>query len=179
MRPPLVYQLHALPPIIDQLRAHGYRFATVSEALDRPAVSGLHAVSTADAIRAWITAHAHRLRVAFVALLGWLLLPHCAAAVLRTVVVTALALVLVRKEKRRPPAVGTLREPVSGLVPAYCEDASIASTMTSLPSSRAPDFEVMVIDDDSTDQTAEILAEVTRRATGCCAVPTAARRRPP
>ena len=157
--------LQALPAIIDQLQARGYRFTTVSDAYQRPTSAAMHPVSAGESIRAWITVHAVRISAAFVVILGWLLLPLGALAVLRTVVVTALALAQVRKEKRRPSAVGDFQGPVSILVPAYNEEANIAATLTSLLSSRYPDFEVIVVDDGSTDRTPDVLATFADRAT--------------
>jgi glycosyltransferase involved in cell wall biosynthesis len=54
---------------------------------------------------------------------------------------------------------GTLT-PVSVLIPARNEERSIAAAVNSVLASRGIDFEVVVLDDASTDRTAEIVAEV-------------------
>jgi cellulose synthase/poly-beta-1,6-N-acetylglucosamine synthase-like glycosyltransferase len=50
--------------------------------------------------------------------------------------------------------------PVSVLVPAYDEEVGIGQTVRSLVASDYPDLEVVVIDDGSTDRTAEIVREL-------------------
>jgi len=47
--------------------------------------------------------------------------------------------------------------PVSVIVPAYNEAASIAATIRSLVDNDYPELEVIVVDDGSTDGTAEIV----------------------
>lgn len=50
-----------------------------------------------------------------------------------------------------------LLPPVSVLIPARDEEASIAATLTSLLKSRGVDFEAIVLDDGSSDRTAELV----------------------
>ncbi len=48
--------------------------------------------------------------------------------------------------------------PVTVIVPAYNEEAGIAATVRSLAASDYPELEVIVVDDGSTDGTADIVA---------------------
>ena len=101
----------------------------------------------------------------FLHVLGWLLLPLGILTVLRTVVVTVLALVQARSERRTSGRADPFRGPVTVIVAAYNEEANIAATLTSLLASDYPDFEVVVVDDGSTDATADILAGFAGRVT--------------
>ena len=58
---------------------------------------------------------------------------------------------------RRPTGLAT-RSRVSVLIPARDEEATIATALTALAASAHPDFEVLVLDDGSTDRTAAIVA---------------------
>jgi hypothetical protein len=52
---------------------------------------------------------------------------------------------------------------VSVLIPARNEEANIGATLAAVLASRGVDFEVIVLDDQSTDRTADIVAEFARR----------------
>ncbi len=54
-------------------------------------------------------------------------------------------------------------EPVSVLIPARNEEASIEAAVASILGSRGIDFEVIVLDDSSTDRTSEIVAKIGAR----------------
>ena len=58
----------------------------------------------------------------------------------------------------RPTSSGSLRRihKCLAVVPAYNEQASVAAVVGSARASTAPDFDVLVIDDGSTDRTAEV-----------------------
>jgi len=144
----------ALDVLIPRLQAQGYRFTTVSEALELPATlaaplgqrlrgSGLRwAQLTAGWLAEWLTV---------------IMLIAVVLSALRLVVqvVTAQRHVgLVRRATAQP-----LRYlgPVSVIVPAYNEAANIAATVRSLVNSDYPRLEVIVVDDGSTDGTAQIV----------------------
>jgi glycosyltransferase involved in cell wall biosynthesis len=79
--------------------------------------------------------------------------------VLRLVMLTVFARAHVRRLTRFRPGSPWLREvnaPVTVLVPAYNEEAGIETTVRSLLASTHPYLEVIVIDDGSTDQTADL-----------------------
>jgi glycosyltransferase involved in cell wall biosynthesis len=60
-------------------------------------------------------------------------------------------------------AVATSLEPVSVLIPARNEERSIEAAVTSVLQSRGVNFEVIVLNDSSTDRTAEIVAAIATR----------------
>ena len=62
---------------------------------------------------------------------------------------------------RRPPAAGSLPLPaISVLIPARDEEASIASAVSSVLASTGVEFEIVVMDDASTDRTAAIVTQM-------------------
>jgi glycosyltransferase involved in cell wall biosynthesis len=62
---------------------------------------------------------------------------------------------------RKPPANSAQRlPPLSLLIPARNEERSIAASVNSVLAAKGIDFEVIVLDDASTDRTAEIVASI-------------------
>jgi cellulose synthase/poly-beta-1,6-N-acetylglucosamine synthase-like glycosyltransferase/peptidoglycan/xylan/chitin deacetylase (PgdA/CDA1 family) len=146
----------ALDRLLTELSGRGYRFETVSAALD---LASAHA--PVDRTAAW---RGHGLR--FAQNLGsWL------SSAMEVVLVVALVLGLLRllvqvfaariharrAERRRSRQPLRYLGPVTVVVPAYNEAANIAATVRSLVENDYPSIEVIVVDDGSTDGTADIV----------------------
>jgi LCP family protein required for cell wall assembly len=156
-----------------------YRFLTVSEAVGAPTAGS--GVEESVRLSGWALALAQRIAVLTANALFWLLIPATGLAVIRMVIQVACAR---RHTRRRPdpvPTTGTDRDaegpdaetpderhddesapedwlpPVSVIVPAYNEAASIVATVRSLRRNRYPELEIIVVDDGSTDATAELV----------------------
>ncbi|GAA0504790.1 bi-functional transferase/deacetylase [Paractinoplanes deccanensis] len=148
----------ALDRLIPSLRQRGYRFLTVSEALAgrvpaATAPAGFTAVSRGWAL-VWM------IRIADLTLrVLWVLLMAAGALVLgRTVLLVAVAVHHARRRRGPPPSRGpTVAEPVSIIVPAFNEAATIGPAVRSLAMSAHPGVEVVVVDDNSTDGTADVV----------------------
>jgi cellulose synthase/poly-beta-1,6-N-acetylglucosamine synthase-like glycosyltransferase len=146
----------AVKELIPLLRARGFRFVTVSQ------LAGLAHSEVEPAAPRWET----RRGVVFAAAVrfGFLLVRILLLAValvgfivaLRVVLVFGFAVYHVRAEKRSPVAPPFLPS-VAVIVPAYNESVGIERAVRSLAASDYPDFEVIVVDDGSTDDTAEIV----------------------
>ncbi|MCK0142842.1 polysaccharide deacetylase family protein [Aliiroseovarius sp. F20344] len=78
-----------------------------------------------------------------------------AAGVFRTLTVLVLALI----KERRIHQGGEPALPVSVLIPAYCEETVIVKSVTSVLQSTYPIAKVIVIDDGSTDNTAQVVRD--------------------
>ncbi|MCP2328422.1 cellulose synthase/poly-beta-1,6-N-acetylglucosamine synthase-like glycosyltransferase/peptidoglycan/xylan/chitin deacetylase (PgdA/CDA1 family) [Hamadaea flava] len=147
--------VQALAKLIPALQAKGYKFVTVSEALGLPAA--------APAPRA-VQVRGDVLRTVQVAAgfatdaMGVLMAVALVLAVVRLLVQILASRrhvkVARRRWRERPFEV---LDPVSIIVPAYNEAANIAATVRSLVASDYPYLEVIVVDDGSTDHTADIV----------------------
>jgi len=146
----------ALNRLIPDLQSRGYRFETISE------VAGLIRGSTTSRVGA----AAHLQGVALARLIGFsalatgfltsLLIPLGLLSIIRGIVVLVLAH---RHARLVAPASDVLfMPPVSVIVPAYNEEVGIAAAVRSLAASVYPELEIIVVDDGSTDRTADIVA---------------------
>jgi cellulose synthase/poly-beta-1,6-N-acetylglucosamine synthase-like glycosyltransferase len=147
----------ALPRVIDGLRDKGYQFVSVSDLLGQTRAQVMPELTH----REWLFVRADafifdvfrwtRAGIAFIFVAGILLVSG------RALVIGLLALI----EKLRPsPKWDPDYQPtVTVLVPAYNEEVVICDTIRSALSSNYPKLEILVIDDGSTDHTAELVRE--------------------
>ncbi len=144
----------ALDTLLTQL-AGRYRFTTVAEGLGLP--DGTVAAGTADRLRGdalrWTQATSRWVAGVTTVLLQIAL----GLALLRLALQVFSARVHVRRERRRRGRPLRYLGPVSVVVPAYNESATIAATVRSLARNDYPRLEVIVVDDGSTDDTAGIV----------------------
>ena len=144
----------ALDRLIPALQARGYTFETISQAagVARP----WHRAAVAERVRGSAVTSAVRAGHWLVDVLGLLFACVAALSVLRV----GLLLVLARRHRRRFGAWERLDTPlpaVTVVVPAFNEAAGIAATVRSLAASDYPILQIIVVDDGSTDATAEIV----------------------
>ncbi|MBI5168137.1 MAG: glycosyltransferase [Candidatus Eisenbacteria bacterium] len=146
--------LEAIRIFVPRLRAEGYAFTTISGLAGMPRERVMPPVSLRD--RALLGGD----RVAFDLLywggtfLRWAFLAGIALGALRVLTMTTLALVAWRRERRHS------RAPVahctaSVLIAAYNERPVIARTIDAVLASEPPPLEVIVVDDGSSDGTAD------------------------
>jgi cellulose synthase/poly-beta-1,6-N-acetylglucosamine synthase-like glycosyltransferase/peptidoglycan/xylan/chitin deacetylase (PgdA/CDA1 family) len=140
----------ALARLVPALKARGYRFVTASQAAGQP--PPWHSASFSQRARGSALIFAVRAADWFARMLWW---AFAIAGVLSVVRVGVLVL-FARRHHRRDRQLLPYLPPVSVVVPAYNERAGIVAALRSLAASQYPVFEVIVVDDGSTDGTAEL-----------------------
>ncbi|MGW5668050.1 bifunctional polysaccharide deacetylase/glycosyltransferase family 2 protein [Micromonospora sp. NPDC003776] len=151
----------ALEQLLPRLSRDGYRFTTVSEGIGAPASmlqAGGGARLSGTALR-WAQTGAGWLSSGMNLLLGVALV----LGVARLVVQVCCAQLHVRRVRRPRYRRPEVTAPVSVIVPAYNEAANIAATVRSLVASGYPTLEVIVVDDGSSDGTADIVERMRLR----------------
>ena len=145
----------ALPQVIDGLRAKGYEFVSVADLLGQQRAQVMPPLSHQE----WLLVRADafifevfrwlRSSIAFIFVAGILLVSG------RALIIGLLALI----EKARPaPQDHPEYEPdVTVLIPAYNEEAAIVDTVRAAIASNYPHLEILVVNDGSTDRTAELV----------------------
>jgi cellulose synthase/poly-beta-1,6-N-acetylglucosamine synthase-like glycosyltransferase/peptidoglycan/xylan/chitin deacetylase (PgdA/CDA1 family) len=147
----------ALPQIIDALRAKGYQFVPVSDLIGKTRAQVMLPLSAEEQLEAradgFIFSIYQYLRffIGIIFILGIFLVSG------RAVVIGLLALI----EKLRPDHAVMPDPPpsVTVLIPAHNEESVIVQTVNSVLLSDFPNLRIVVVDDGSTDKTAELLDE--------------------
>ncbi len=145
----------ALPQIIDGLRAQGLQIVPVSELIGQtraqvmpPLAGNEWLMSRLDAL-VFDLSNLAGMGMTLIFLAGIILVSG------RAMIVGLLA--LVEKLRRREPEHPDYQPLVSVVIPAHNEQAAIEATVLSALASEYPRIEVVVVDDGSSDRTAEIL----------------------
>ncbi len=146
----------ALRRLIPELRDRGFRFTTVSRIARVPRAVATPEVSTFEAWRGQLFAGSVRAAFTMIDVFGLLMLGIGVLIAVRAVFLVALARhqtkITRRVDRRRyTPSVAVI-------VPAYNESVGIERAVRSLAASDYPNFEIVVVDDGSKDDTAEIVA---------------------
>lgn len=148
----------AVDRLITELKAQGYRFTTVSELAGLAPGAAVAPVGGFDRLQGLALLLTLRLASALSRLFAVLVLGFTALTLIRSVAVVALA----RRQSKAaaPPETGSFVPPVSVIVPAYNEEVGILAAVRSLTASDYPTLEVIVVDDGSTDGTADAVAAI-------------------
>jgi cellulose synthase/poly-beta-1,6-N-acetylglucosamine synthase-like glycosyltransferase len=154
--------LAALDRYIPLMRARGYTFTTVSAGMNRTrpeaaAFAGNVPASTWDRWRAAPLCWAIRLADGILRGLALLFVVVGLLMLTRTLLLLLLARRLARSRRAHRWPWGVTNAPVSVIVPAYNERAGIVATVRSLVANDHPGIEVIVVDDGSTDGTADLV----------------------
>jgi cellulose synthase/poly-beta-1,6-N-acetylglucosamine synthase-like glycosyltransferase len=147
----------ALPIIIDQLRAHGYRFVPVSELAGLSREQAMPPLSSSDFFVARVDLGVFELLGFLVRALSILFAVAITLGIGRALVLTGLGLVSAWKDMNRKRPEIDPKTFVSVLIPAYNEEAVIERSVSQVLASENVRVEVIVIDDGSKDRTAEIV----------------------
>jgi cellulose synthase/poly-beta-1,6-N-acetylglucosamine synthase-like glycosyltransferase/peptidoglycan/xylan/chitin deacetylase (PgdA/CDA1 family)/spore germination protein YaaH len=149
----------ALPTIIDQLRAHGYRFVPVSTLAGLPRDEVMPPITASDRFMAGADLALFTTLGGIVIALRWLFIIAITIGILRAITLSALALIQARRENREVfPAIDPTRS-VTVLIPAFNEERVIERAVWGVLASTDVAVEVIVIDDGSADRTSAIVAE--------------------
>jgi cellulose synthase/poly-beta-1,6-N-acetylglucosamine synthase-like glycosyltransferase/peptidoglycan/xylan/chitin deacetylase (PgdA/CDA1 family) len=148
--------VRAVPKLINLLRARGFRFVTVSQLAGLPAGTAEPPAQGWPHSRGSIFVFSVRVAYAMTTVISIILIVIAALVALRALLLFALAAHHVRLTRAR--TVGEHHPSVTIVVPAYNEAVGIERAVRSLAASHYPDFEVVVVDDGSLDDTAEIVA---------------------
>jgi cellulose synthase/poly-beta-1,6-N-acetylglucosamine synthase-like glycosyltransferase/peptidoglycan/xylan/chitin deacetylase (PgdA/CDA1 family)/spore germination protein YaaH len=144
----------ALPRIIEILRARGYRFVPTSELVGLSAGQVMPRIEGSDLVAVRADVAIFIILAAIAALVSGLFTVAIALGIVRALGLTALA---ATSRKPQPPPYAD--ELISVLIPAFNEARVIESSVRRVLASREAELEVVVIDDGSSDGTAEIVAE--------------------
>ena len=148
--------VEALPELIDELRARGVRFVTVSELVGKTRDAVMPVAPAREVGLAAIAGRALAFKGVLGSLVPILFVASLVLVFLRTLGFGLVALVQTWHARRRrfDPA---FHPAVSVIIPAHNEAAVIVGTIRSIVDDGYPDLEVLVIDDGSTDGTADLV----------------------
>ena len=153
--------VEALPKLIDALRSAGYRLVTISDLLhqQKPEVTRDSVMPEVKEnkidVGLWLEAYGFALINDVGRLLRGLFILGISFGIARFAIILALALY----RRRHTVATATDMPRVSIVVPAYNEEKLITRTINTLLESEGVQFEIIVVDDGSTDHTAEVVLE--------------------
>lgn len=150
--------VEALPRIIDFYKKKGYQFTTIADILGKTKAEIMPEI-TNDSDGLVSTANAIFVEALFYGgkFLFYIFTIAIILALMRVLVVGYLALTKYYQEKHAKPIVKKDLPAVSILIPAYNEEVTAVQTINSLLKINYPIFEILFVDDGSSDRTIELV----------------------
>lgn len=150
--------IEALPQIIDQLREQGFRFVATHEliGLNRDAI--MPRVEPEDGLIMALNYASFSLFSGFSSFVAFLFQLGIALGTLRMIWVATFAVIHARRERKRWN-LAWMPEKFAVIVPAHNEEKVICASVRALLASEVSNFKIVVVDDGSTDRTAEVVRE--------------------
>ncbi len=150
--------LAALPRIVETLRSKGYQFVTVSQLAGLSQDKTMPVVSANQAAITQADGMTFSMFWYFDKAVKWMFWLGIIFGSLRVLMVAFLA--LFARLRKKPLIQNADFQPfISVIVPAYNEEKVIGKTLRSLLASDYPNYEILVIDDGSTDRTSAVVAQ--------------------
>lgn len=149
----------ALPLIITTLRAQGYEFVPVSSLINLTLDQAMPRLQQGEVVEATFA------NMSFVVLrsLGYVLTVALIGVVIsgsRQILISTLAVIHAKRSRaKRHPTLEEYCPTVSVIVPAYNEERVIVRTVETILKSDYPNFDIIVVDDGSADQTYQRVVE--------------------
>src|SRR5690606_10637793 len=134
--------VEALPQLIDELRARGFRFVTISELLGLSRDDVMPPVPDDSVVVSWINSFGFSIARHFSMALSVVFVIGIGLGVTRLILVAVAAWVQSRRELRRTEIEWKPRS-VAVIVPAYNEEKVICDCISSLLLSRGIDFDIL------------------------------------
>ena len=154
--------LEALPVLIAKLRSERYQFVNLDALLSRTRSQLMPSPSAKESRMAGIEGDALTTKGTARRLLGWFFSLAICLTVARSLIYCAMALVQKLRHRSRRFTPGLL-PPVSVLIAAYNEEKVIAKTIRSLLNADYSNFEIVVVNDGSTDNTNSVVRRMYSR----------------
>jgi cellulose synthase/poly-beta-1,6-N-acetylglucosamine synthase-like glycosyltransferase/peptidoglycan/xylan/chitin deacetylase (PgdA/CDA1 family)/spore germination protein YaaH len=150
--------VQALPTLIDQLRAHGYKLVTIGELAGMSAQQAMPP-TTRNSAELLLDRIGFGFFHGMEMILRALFITAIALGVARLLFLAVLALVhRLQIDRRTPPMPDPVTGPlISVLIPCFNEEKVIESSVRRILASNWARLEVLVLDDGSSDQTAEVV----------------------
>ncbi len=150
--------IDALPQLITQLRGLGYEFVSVSKLTGFPREQMMPKVTGHDTLLVGADKYVFFVSYIVQRILTTLFTLSIVLGMSRVALFVGLALVQRVRERRRVFPVG-FTPTVSVIIAAYNEEKVIARTVRALLDGDYPNLEVLVVDDGSKDNTAQVVSE--------------------
>jgi cellulose synthase/poly-beta-1,6-N-acetylglucosamine synthase-like glycosyltransferase/peptidoglycan/xylan/chitin deacetylase (PgdA/CDA1 family) len=145
----------AVARIIPELRAKGYSFVPLRDMLGLTRAEAEPTAPWLERVRGTAFLWAVTLAFWLTGVLGWVIIAIGILVVARVLIVLPLAGIQVRRARSQPAT--RFQPSVAIVVPAYNEAVGIGPAVRSLAASEYPDFEIVVVDDGSSDGTGDLV----------------------